>query len=56
MTPSQLVSKFKSAAKAGAAIGYTERRIHQWLVTGVIPYRTQLLIQSITGLKADKRK
>ena len=57
MTPKQLMDYYKGNRLAIAfAIGYTEPAIRHWENNGVIPYRAQLLVQSVTGGKLVARK
>ena len=59
MTPDQVIKHYDGNLQFTAYnLGFTDAAIRKWKVNGVIPHRTQLLIESLTGgkLKADKAK
>jgi len=59
MTPEQVIKHYDNNLQFAAYnLGFTDAAIRKWKINGVIPHRTQRLIESITGgkLKADKRK
>lgn len=59
MTAQQVLKHYdNSTTFAGYNLGFSEAAVKKWVAEDRIPYRTQVLIESITGgkLKADRVK